>query len=295
MANQDDSIPAHITDVAPYEQPYQNDEEFSVVEYDKPELVEAVQRVQAPYVVARRFPRSEERALSRILNECRRLGLASAAMYAVPRGGKTQRGPSIRLAESLARNWGNIGFGQRELEHVDGINGFTRVEAFCVDFETNAQESKTFTVYHKRKANKQIKHIEDPQEIAELVLNYGSRRMRNCILAVIPKHIVEEAVKQVETTLRLQGKDTPIQDRVNQLVKAFEQFNVNIDLIEKRLGHELKHISEEELIDLRAIYVSLKEGQTKRGEWFDPRADADPEIGRAAKLNATKKVPDGKA
>lgn len=246
------------------------------------EKAEAMQRVQAPYVVARKFPRSEERSLLRIVDACKRPALAQVAMFAVPRGGKTQRGISIRLAEVMAQSWGNIGFGTREIEHVEGFNGFTKIEAFCTDFETNAHEYRAFTVYHKRKANNRIKHIEDPQEIYELVANYGSRRMRACILAIIPKHVQEQAIAQVTKTLK-EGDGKPLQDRLNAIVKAFSEIDVHVDLIERRLGHELKFVSEEELIDLRAIYNSMKQGETKRQEWFDLRAE--PEGGRAAELN----------
>ena len=69
------------------------------------------QEVQAQMVVAKRFPRNETLSISRVMAACNRLSLAESALYAYPRGGTTVSGPSIRLAESLARSWGNIDFG----------------------------------------------------------------------------------------------------------------------------------------------------------------------------------------
>ncbi|MBQ7110481.1 MAG: hypothetical protein IJO06_04585 [Thermoguttaceae bacterium] len=39
------------------------------------------------------------------MTACQRPGLASVAVYVYPRGGSKISGPSIRLAEEIARNW----------------------------------------------------------------------------------------------------------------------------------------------------------------------------------------------
>ena len=71
----------------------------------------AIAEAQAAMVIAKQFPRNEIKALDRILNACARPGLAEAALYTYSRGGTEITGPSIRLAEALAQNWGNIQFG----------------------------------------------------------------------------------------------------------------------------------------------------------------------------------------
>ena len=53
-------------------------------------------------VIAKKFPRNETLAISRIMQACERLSLAESSLYAYPRGGTTVSGPSIRLAEALA-------------------------------------------------------------------------------------------------------------------------------------------------------------------------------------------------
>ena len=78
------------------------------------------QEVQARMVVAKKFPRDEAAAMNRILKSCQRTTLAESAMYSYPRGGQEVTGPSIRLAECLAQNWGNIEFGYTELERKQG-------------------------------------------------------------------------------------------------------------------------------------------------------------------------------
>ena len=77
----------------------------------------AAQEVQAAMVVAKRFPRDVVTAERRIIDACKRPGLAQSSMYTYPRGGTQITGPSIRLAEAMAQNWGNVDFGIIELVH----------------------------------------------------------------------------------------------------------------------------------------------------------------------------------
>lgn len=83
------------------------------------------QEVQAAMVVAKRFPRDEIEANNRILNACKRKSLAERAIYEYPRGGENVTGPSIRLAEVMAQNWGNLDFGITELEQKNGESNLT--------------------------------------------------------------------------------------------------------------------------------------------------------------------------
>src|SRR4051812_19681604 len=70
----------------------------------------AAQEVQAAMVIAKRFPRDEQKAYAKIMQACKRKSLAEQSQYAYPRGTETVSGPTIRMAEALAQNWGNIDF-----------------------------------------------------------------------------------------------------------------------------------------------------------------------------------------
>ena len=71
----------------------------------------AMQEVQAAMIVAKKFPRDQHAAFGKIMIACERSVLAEAASYSYPRGGKMITGPTIRLAEVMAQNWGNMEFG----------------------------------------------------------------------------------------------------------------------------------------------------------------------------------------
>lgn len=226
-----------------------------------------IAEVQAAMVVAKRFPRNHLDAHTRIMNACKRQSLAEQAIYSYPKGGARVEGPSVRLAEALAQNYGNMEFGISELEQREGES---TVMAFCVDLETNTRQSRVFTVRHAiKKRDGSLKHLDDPREIYEMTANQGARRMRACILSIIPGDVVDEAVAACNQTLR--GNSTePLQDRAKKMVAAFDELGVTRAQIEQRLGHRLDSISEHELVGFKKIYASVRDNASSPSQWFKP-------------------------
>lgn len=225
----------------------------------------AIQEVQAAMVVAKKFPRDQHAAFNRIMTACERPVLAEAASYSYPKGGKKVEGPTIRLAEVLAQNWGNMEFGIRELSQDSGAS---EVQAFAWDLETNVRQSKTFLVPHKMKAHGTFKILTDPRDIYEHTANMGARRLRACILGIIPGDIVDAAVVKCEETLK-KGDGKPLEDRVRGMLERFKEIEISQELIEKRLQHKTTAIVRSQLVELGKIYNSIKDGMSKRSDWFD--------------------------
>ncbi|MCB0247960.1 MAG: hypothetical protein KDI07_05230 [Anaerolineae bacterium] len=229
----------------------------------------AAQEVQAAVLMAKRFPRDQHAAAARILEACTRPNLANAALYAYKRGNTLVTGPSIRLAEAVAQQWGNLEAGIRELEQR---NGESLVESFAWDIETNTRISKVFSVPHERHTRTGVQMLSDPRDIYEHVANYGARRLRACILGVIPGDVIEAAVKQCELT---QAGNTKGETK-QTIEKAFADFNVTVADIEKYLGHKLSAAVPAEIVKLRKIYQSLRDGMAAPGDFFRVEA-AQPE------------------
>jgi len=234
----------------------------------------AVAETQAAMVIAKRFPRDTISAMDRIINACTRPGLAEASLYEYSRGGTAITGPSIRLAEAIAQNWGNLQFGIRELEQR---NGASTVEAYAWDVETNTKQLKTFQVAHKRHTKMGSYKLEDPRDIYEMIANQGARRLRACILGIIPGDVVEAAVKQCETTLKTKAAVTP--ERIASLIEKFAEFKVTKEQIEKRIQRHLDAMSPAQLVNLGKIYNSLKDGMSAPADWFE--VDAQEEEAKA--------------
>ncbi|MDL4842806.1 hypothetical protein [Aquibacillus rhizosphaerae] len=241
-----------------------------------------MEEVKGQIFMARQFPRNVFQSEQRILDNCKRPALAQVAVYSYPRGGTKVEGPSIRLAEVLAQNWGNLSFGVKELEQREGESVAL---AYAWDLETNVRQEKVFTVKHSRKAKGNIKKLDDPRDIYELVANNGARRVRSCILGVIPGDIVEKAVEECNRTMQGNNK-SPFKDRIASALTAFkEKYRVTQDQIEGRFGYNLDAFTERDLADLIKIYNSLKDGMSKPEDWFSKGAKKEENSGLADQFN----------
>lgn len=226
--------------------------------------VGAMAEVQAQVLMSKQFPRDEVRAVDKILNECTRIRLAEASTYAYPKGGQMIEGPSIRLAEAIARNWGNLDFGIKE---IDQTNGESSVIAYCWDLENNIRESKSFKVKHWRHTKQGGYALTDPRDIYELVANQGARRLRSCILGVIPGDVVDSALEQCALTMT--AKADTSKEAVAKLLEAFKPYKVEKSHIEKFIGSRIEAIKPAQVIKLRTIYSSLKDSMSKAWDWFE--------------------------
>ncbi len=231
----------------------------------------AMSEVQGAIVMARNFPRDCNAGYSRIMQACQRRRLAETALYSYPRGSTQVTGPSIRLAEELARDWGNIDFGITELSQ-DTHTGMSQVMAYCWDLETNVRQTKVFQVPHTRFTKNGSHRLTDPRDIYEMVANQGARRLRACILGVIPGDVVEDAVNACEKTLR-DGSSEPLVDRIRKMAASFAEMGVTIDMLEKRLCHKLEASNETEIIALGKIYISLRDNMAGVDDFFERGRD----------------------
>lgn len=230
----------------------------------KAEESRAMQEVQAALVIGKQFPRDTDISFSRIMSACKRIRLAESAIYSYPKGGKLVTGPSIRLAEVLAQSWGNISFGLREISQQDGVS---IMQAYAWDTETNTKREQIFYVKHERKSGKDTKQLTDSRDVYEMTANQGARRMRACILAVIPGDIVDSAESECRKTLE-HGGGVSLVDRLRKMISAFDEFGVTKSMIQAKLGHKIGVTTAPELVNLMAMYKSIKDGMVNPSDVF---------------------------
>lgn len=230
----------------------------------------AIAEVQAAMAVAKRFPRDTVAAIERIRNACARPRLAEQSMYSFSRGGSDISGPSIRLAEAVAQQWGNVQFGivERESGAKESL-----VEAFCWDLETNVRVSKVFSVPHVRHTKTGSRPLTDPRDIYENVANNGARRLRACILEVIPGDVIEEAVGYCQQTLETKCDVGP--EAQKKLLATFRDLGVSRDQIETRIQRKVESIQPAQMVQLRKIFMSIRDGMSAVGDWFEAKATGD--------------------
>lgn len=228
--------------------------------------------IQARVILAKRYGRNPAEAYDKIMTACQRVGLASVAIYTYARGGSNINGPSIRLAEEIIRDWGNIDCGWVELQRTETES---TVRAYAWDIETNAYNQVTFVVPLQRtKKNRGgagyvTVPLTDERDIYELLANNAARRMRACILKLIPGDIVEAAVAQCHKTLMTQCEITP--DRIKKMISAFGEYGVTKGQIEARIQRKLESIQPAQFVKLMEIFNSLKDGMSEPADWFEPQ------------------------
>ena len=220
-------------------------------------MTRQAQEVQAAMVVAKTFPRNQGESMNRILEACTRPTLAENATYTYNRGGTEIVGPSIRLAECIAQNWGNIDFGFMELERKAAES---TVQAYAWDLETNTRRSLLFSVKHKRDTKNGSYAITEDRDIYELIANQAQRRVRACILALIPGDVIDAAMSQCDATLKAQNKGENVQETVSKIIAAFAEFDITADQIRGYIGKNIEAFNEKDVVHLRRVYTSLKDG-----------------------------------
>lgn len=229
-----------------------------------------VAEVQAQMQIARHNPRNQIQAMDRVLNAFTRPGLAEAGVYEYSRGGTQITGLSIRAAEALAQNWGNIRTGIKELTRQ---NGQSEVQSYAWDMETGFYEERTFHVRHWRDTKQGGYALKDERDIYELIANMGARRQRACILAVIPGDVKEAAERQIHTTMKANVEITP--ESIKKMVDYFaETFGVSQQMIEARIQRRIESIMPAQMLQLKRIAQSLKDGMGSVGDFFEVQAEA---------------------
>ena len=225
----------------------------------------AIQEVQGMMIMAKRFPRDEGLVEEKIRQSCKRKSLAEVARYIFPKGGTTVQGPSIRLAETIARLWGNMLYGIQELSRSPGSS---EMEAYAWDLESNTRRSMKFKVEHVRWTKKGSYDLEDPRDIYEMNANMGARRVRACIQGVIPADIFDMAEEECEKTLNASLDGKP-EERIAAMAAKYQEIGVPAAALEKRLGHKIEATTNPEIIILRKIFIAIRDGMGKKEDYFE--------------------------
>ncbi|AXH76911.1 MAG: hypothetical protein [Caudoviricetes sp.] len=212
---------------------------------------------------ARAYPRSLKRVQGNILSMAT-LDEESAeeCIYALPRGGKPIRGPSIRFAEILKQSYGNCRAAARVI-HVDKQEGYIEAEGVFHDLESNSASTSRVRRRITDKAGRVFKD--------DMIIVTGnaacSIAMRNAILAGVPKPLWRKAYDMVQATIT--GDITTLSENREKAFKALAAFGVKPEQVFQSLGIEGEEdITVDHIATLRGMYSALKNGEATVEEMF---------------------------
>jgi hypothetical protein len=262
---------------------------------------------QAAIMVSQRFRRSESQARQELLNAVKASPrLAEKATYSYPRGKKQDpvtkewveniiSGPSTYIAREAARVWGNLVYGTEVVRESDAER---QIRSYAWDMQTNMRcvAEATFKKLIQRSSWKTVNGqrekvttwIEpDERELRELSNKYASIGERNCILKVIPAHLVDEVLEAASQATKEEAAKHPEAVRA-KLADAFLTVGVSVAMLEDYLGHPLKETTPDRIATLRSMFTAMREGTSV---WDDfrtsttlPTEDEVPQLPKLREL-----------
>lgn len=240
------------------------------------EQARAIAEVRAAVMIAMDRPRDRTAAIAEMREVCGISALAERAFFRVQRGREKDasgvwtdafvNGESISLARELARCWGNIDYGVKELAR-DDIRGQSELLAFAWDLQTNARSEITFIVPHMRGSGEKRKRLVGTQEVYENNASFAGRRLREAIFSVLPVWFKAEAAEICHETLA-KGGGKPLVTRIADLRVAFEALGIATAQLERKRGRKIDDFLPEDVAALRVVYGSLKRGEVTIAEEF---------------------------
>lgn len=238
------------------------------------EQARSVAEVHAQIMAARQLPRDIQAARRSIVDSCGIAEFAAKAFYRYPRGGQTVTGPSVHMARELARCWGNIDYGIKELSR-DDEHGQSEMIAFAWDMESNVRNSNVFIVPHKRDKRGGPEALVDMRDIYENNANNGARRVRQAIFSVLPPWYTEMALAAAHKT-NADGGGKPLQERIADMLTAFRSIDVSETDIARKLDRVSAKWTGDDVAQLGVVYASIQRGEVSKDEEF-PREQVTAE------------------
>lgn len=254
------AVSGHHDAIQPYATPQYGVESTLAVSLARAEIDQQI-------ATARALPRM----ISRVVQNIQTLATLDAesaeeCIYALPRGGKPIKGPSVRLAEIIAGQWGNCRIGTRVV-HVDRIEKIVEAEGVFHDLETN--------VAHTARVRRRISDRGGKLLTDDMIVVTGNAAAaiakRNAILSGVPKGVWRGAYAAVERVIA--GDVKTLVERRDTAMKAFAAFGVKPELVFLAIGVSGKDdITIEHMGTLLGMHSALKSGEATVEELFPAKA-----------------------
>ena len=193
---------------------------------------------------------------------------AKDCMYALPRGGKTIKGASIRMAEILLTSWGNAQAGSRI---IDEDGSFIVAQGVFRDMERNTAITREV---RRRITDKSGNRYNDDM-ITTTANAASSIAMRNAILAGIPRALWNDIYAKAQQIVI--GDAATMAQRRDDMVAHFQKFGVGVELILAKYNAKgLEDIGQDEMVELVGIANAIRDGDATIDDAFPPPAPPEP-------------------
>ncbi len=225
----------------------------------------ALQKVETKYTtaIAVQKPRSITRLLSNVLEEAR---MAGASFYygwtAKSKSGPVRiEGPSIDLAMCVARHYGNCAL---DIEASETPTHYM-MKGYLIDLESGFTCPRLF---RQRKSQSMGEKMDkDRQE--DIVFQIGqSKAIRNAIVRAMPRWLMDRAIEVAkDAEIKNIKEEGPVVAQA-KVLGFFKEYGITQERIEGQLGRPADEWTAQDIADLRANAIALKEGRIRADELF---------------------------
>lgn len=246
--------------------------------------------VEARYVIALRQPRNWDVVRQKILHECRRPSFAhnKSAFYRKPIGAGVE-GLGIRFVEVALRNMNNVLVEptmifedeQKEVHRVI-VTDLESNTTYALDVRVSktVERSKplddgSYISVRKNTSGKSTYTVPaNDDDLLNKRASLISKAIRTLGLRIIPGDIQDEAEEIIKKTRLDDAAKDPDGER-KRIADAFAEINVRASDLVEYLGHELGICSPTELVNLRALYGAIRDGEATWASVMDNKREQD--------------------
>lgn len=230
---------------------------------------------------AKRYPRE----LSVFKKRCAEMACsdretAEKMFYKLKRGGKTIEGPSVRLAEIVSGNWGNLRTSVRVLEVEDD---FVVAQGMCHDLETN---NATALEVRRRILDKHGNRY-NADMIGVTSMAAASIAYRNVVFKIVPFSYVQEFFNECKKLTA--GDRQSFKDFRKEIFDDASELGITKAMIVNFCEvSDVADLTSDHLIDVRGVMNAINEGQTTVDQQFDADVSTGRRRGRATESSIGK-------
>lgn len=230
-----------------------------------------LQRVQTQFSTAIQVQRPRE--LAKVKQDAAIVGglIGSGCFYAWGTGDARVEGITVKLANELARIWGNCAIDLAPVQETHDAWIFT---ASFVDLETGFTMSRQF----RQSKRWQVHGRFDQDRKDDIRFQIGqSKALRNVILNCIPEYVTRAAVDAAKGNLRQKIEDSINRSGRDAVIAKMLQSLLRIGVDEKRLLENFGYaktlaLTVDDLVVVRSNLDAIEEGSANVDECFPPIA-----------------------
>lgn len=218
-------------------------------------------------------PRQMPIVMKNLLQEAK---LAGGAFYyrwpvKTKRGTQIVQGPSVDLAMSMARQYGNCVV---DVE-VKETHSHYLFKGVFIDLETGFTVPRLF----RQRKNQNMGNKMDADRQEDIVFQIGhSKAQRNAIIKAMPGWLVQQLI-EVARQAEVNGiAPENLELSRSKAIEVFEGYGITSDQLVEKLGKDPDKWMQDEIVSLREMAKSIKDGQISAKELFPQETKPDTKM-----------------